>query len=223
VPLGPIVLAPALAWRRQACRSAAVRFSEPRRQSLAVGGAFAGLADDATATFANPAGLTQLGASEVSVEFRGSWVTTQFLQAGRLSGTVTNIGNDTIAGPVSGDSSGSHVGVGFAAGVYTHPSHRWVIAGYRHSWRVDQSFCRTACFADGPTGVTRATPAGRQSPGRHYGLRCVRLMGSRRSCRGSRFCRVYIRHELGLPPLRHGWVLRPPSRFSEPWTQTATP
>jgi len=61
-------------------------FLNPGAKSLAVGGAFAGLADDATATFANPAGLTQLGASEVSIEFRGSWVTTQFLQAGRLSG-----------------------------------------------------------------------------------------------------------------------------------------
>ncbi len=131
-------------------------FLNPGAKSLAVGGAFAGLADDATATFANPAGLTQLGASEVSVEFRGSWVTTQFLQAGRLSGTVTHEGDDTIAGPVFGDSSGSHFGVGFVAGVYTHPSHRWVIAGYRHELaRVDQRFLANGVFqTDGPTGVT---------------------------------------------------------------------
>ena len=132
-------------------------FLNPGAKSLAVGGAFAGLADDATATFANPAGLTLLGASEVSIEFRGSWVTTQFLQAGRLSGAVTNIGDDTIAGAVFGDSPGSHFGVGFAAGVYTHPSHRWVVAGYRHELaRVNQTFLSNGVFqTDGPTGVTQ--------------------------------------------------------------------
>ena len=95
---------------------------------------------------------SQLGASEVSFELRGTWVTTPFLQAGRLSGTVTNQGDDTIAGPVFGDSSGSHVGLGFIAGVYMHPSHRWVIAGYRHELaRVDQTFfCERRVSADGP-------------------------------------------------------------------------
>jgi hypothetical protein len=130
-------------------------FLNPGAKSLAVGGAFAGLADDATATFANPAGLVQLGASEVSFELRGTWVTTPFLQAGRLSGTVTNQGDDTIAGPVFADSAGSHVGPGFIAGVYMHPSHRWVIAGYRHELaRVDQTFFTNGVFqqlAGGPT------------------------------------------------------------------------
>jgi long-chain fatty acid transport protein len=131
-------------------------FLNPGAKSLAVGGAFAGLADDATATFANPAGLTQLGASEVSAELRGSWVTTEFLQAGRLSGTVTNQGDDTIAGPVFADSSGSHFGVGFLSGVYMHPSHRWVIAGYRHEFaRVNQAFVSNGVFQfDAQSGVT---------------------------------------------------------------------
>jgi long-subunit fatty acid transport protein len=126
-------------------------FLNPGAKSLAVGGAFAGLADDATATFANPAGLVQLGASEVSFELRSTWVTTPFLQAGRLSGTVTNQGDDTIAGPVFADSSGSHVGPGFIAGVYMHPSHRWVIAGYRHELaRVDQTFFSNGVFQQKP-------------------------------------------------------------------------
>jgi long-chain fatty acid transport protein len=127
-------------------------FLNPGAKSLAVGGAFSGLADDATATFANPAGLTQLGASEVSVELRGSWVTTQFLQAGRLSGAVTNQGADTIAGAVFADSSGSHGGVGFLAGVYTAPSRRWVVAGFRHELaRVDQTFLSNGVFQKDPT------------------------------------------------------------------------
>ncbi len=128
-------------------------FLNPGAKSLAVGGAFAGLADDATATFANPAGLVQLGASEVSLELRATWVTTPFLQAGRLSGTVTNQGDDTIAGPVFADSSGSHVGPGFIAGVYMHPSHRWVIAGYRHELaRVDQTFFSNGVFQQNAAG-----------------------------------------------------------------------
>src|SRR5260221_4817885 len=65
-------------------------FVNPGAKSLAIGGAFAGLADDATATFANPAGLTQLNASEVSIEARGIRMPTKFLQSGRLSGAVTN-------------------------------------------------------------------------------------------------------------------------------------
>ncbi len=122
-------------------------FLNPGAKSLALGGAFAGLADDATATFANPAGLTQLNASEISVEVRGSYLSTPFLERGRLSGVPSNIGTDTIAGPVFDDSTGSHVGLGFIAGVYAHPSHRWVIAGYRHELaRVDQTFVSNGVF-----------------------------------------------------------------------------
>lgn len=45
-------------------------FSDPGARSLGFGGAFIGLADDATAAFANPAGLVQLGKPEVSIEVR---------------------------------------------------------------------------------------------------------------------------------------------------------
>ena len=92
-------------------------FINPGAKSLALGGAFAGLADDATATFANPAGLPQLLASDVSVELRSSRVSTSFLRTGRLSGTISNQGIDTVQGPQFGDSVSSHVGVGFLAGV----------------------------------------------------------------------------------------------------------
>jgi long-subunit fatty acid transport protein len=127
-------------------------FVNPGAKSLALGGAFAGLADDATATFANPAGLTQLNASELSIEARGTRMPTKFLQGGRLSGTVTNEGDDTVVGPVFGDSVGSHFGAGFLAGVYTHTSHRWVIAAYRHELvRVDQSFLSNGAFQKDPT------------------------------------------------------------------------
>ena len=126
-------------------------FLNPGAKSLALGGAFAGLADDATATFANPAGLTQLNASEVSIEGRGSWVSTPFLAGGRLSGTPTGIGIDTVSSPIFTDSNGSHGGVGFLAGVYMHPSRTWVVAGYRHELaRVDQTFFSTGVFRKDP-------------------------------------------------------------------------
>src|SRR3954462_2969750 len=107
-------------------------FINPGAKSLALGGAFAGLADDATAAFANPAGLTQLEGPELSVELRGTRITSEFLQRGRLSGDLINAGVDTIQGPVFGASHGSNVGVGYFSGVYPGRSHKWVIAGYRH-------------------------------------------------------------------------------------------
>src|SRR5215471_4992157 len=129
-------------------------FLNPGAKSLALAGSFAGLADDATATFANPAGLVQLGASEVSIELRGSWTSSQFLAGGRLSGVPSNIGTDTIAGAIFGTEKGSHVGPGFLAGVYAHPSHRWVIAGYRHELvRVDQSFLSNGVFQQDPASI----------------------------------------------------------------------
>ena len=126
-------------------------FINPGAKSLALGGAYVGLADDATATFANPAGLTQLGASEVSAELRASRVVTPFLERGRLSGSLLNIGIDTVQGPVFANSTGTDVEPGFVSGVYVRPSHRWVVAGYRHALvRIDQSFLSQGVFQRAP-------------------------------------------------------------------------
>jgi long-subunit fatty acid transport protein len=148
-------------------------FLNPGAKSLAMGGAFAGLADDATAPFANPAGLTQLDRPELSVEFRGSRVRTSFLESGRLSGSITNEGTDTAQGAVFGTSTGSHLGIGFLAGVYV-PTRRlpstgrpnaaprlWVVAAYRHELvRVGQSFFSQGVFQQAPEELTarRDTP-----------------------------------------------------------------
>ena len=74
------------------------RFSNPGARSLAFGGAFVALADDATAVFSNPAGLVQLVRSEVSIEGRRSSSTTRFTAGGRLSGDPTGIGLDDVRG-----------------------------------------------------------------------------------------------------------------------------
>src|SRR5687767_7156758 len=45
-------------------------FATPGARSLALGGAFVGLGDDATSAFVNPAGLRSISRTEVSVEGR---------------------------------------------------------------------------------------------------------------------------------------------------------
>jgi hypothetical protein len=79
--------------RAQAGAPTIVRFSfsNPGARSLGFGGAFVALADDATAAFANPAGLVQLSRPEVSVE-GGLWnFSTPFTEGGRLSGLPSGI------------------------------------------------------------------------------------------------------------------------------------
>lgn len=61
-------------------------FSNPGAGSMALGGAFAAIADDATAAFANPAGLVQLVEPEISLEGRATSLETPFVAGGRASG-----------------------------------------------------------------------------------------------------------------------------------------
>ncbi|MBK8594528.1 MAG: outer membrane protein transport protein [Holophagales bacterium] len=89
-------------------RSFVLTFSNPGARSLAFGGAFAPLADDATAAYANPAGLVQLLRPEVSLELR-------------VSGSLEDDG--------SGEATVSRAnGVSFFSVVY--PMHRLSLALY---------------------------------------------------------------------------------------------
>ena len=54
------------------------RFNNPGARANAMGGAFIGLADDATAAYTNPAGLTILTEPEFSIEYKISEITTHF-------------------------------------------------------------------------------------------------------------------------------------------------
>ncbi len=81
------------------------RLANPGARSLGFGGAFAALADDATAAYANPAGLVQLVDPEISVELR-----------------VTVFSADEIAD--DRDASG----LGFAA--FVLPRKKWAVAVY---------------------------------------------------------------------------------------------
>ncbi len=88
-------------------------FSNPGARSLGFGGAFVALADDATAAFANPAGLTQLVEPEVSIEGRSWSYSTSFTRNGRASGEPTGLGVDTEPGIVRANSSEELKGLSF--------------------------------------------------------------------------------------------------------------
>ena len=104
-------------------------FSNPGARSMGFGGAFVALADDATAAFANPAGLVQLVEPEVSVEGRRRDYTTPFVRSGRLVGEATGIGLDQ-EGLRTGRSREELGGLSFLSFVW--PKKRWSLAFYRH-------------------------------------------------------------------------------------------
>ncbi len=105
-------------------------FSNPGARSLGFGGAFIGLADDATAAYTNPAGLTNLSKPELSFEGRYFLYRTEFLDRGHAFGTPTNNGEDTIAGEVTARSHDIKRSFSFLSFVY--PQDRWALAVYRH-------------------------------------------------------------------------------------------
>jgi long-subunit fatty acid transport protein len=62
----------------------------PGARSLGLGGAFTAVADDATAALANPAGLTNLTAAEVSFHVRNTDATVPFLDSDAYDSGVSN-------------------------------------------------------------------------------------------------------------------------------------
>ena len=105
-------------------------FSNPGARSLGLGGAFVALADDATAAWANPAGLVQISKPEISVEARHWSYATPFVAGGRTRGEPTGIGLDTTDGLQMGTSNFDTTGLAFLSFIY--PGDRWSLAFYRH-------------------------------------------------------------------------------------------
>src|SRR5215470_1211986 len=99
-------------------------FANPGARSLGMGGAFLGLADDATAAYTNPAGLTQLLEPEISVEGRHTSYSVPYLAGG--SYTVDPF--DT-SGLKSANADNSINNLSFLA--VTFPHERWSFAFYR--------------------------------------------------------------------------------------------
>ena len=118
--------------------------ANPGARSMGMGGAFVGLADDATAAYTNPAGLTQLVTPEISVEGRHTEYSIPHVTGGSAAFDPFNgSGIDT------GDADSSRTNLSFIAFVYPHE--RWSFAAYRDelvSFRTD--------FASNSDGVALA-------------------------------------------------------------------
>ena len=93
-------------------------FTNPGARSLGLGGAFAAFADDATAAFANPAGLVQITRPEVSFELRGRADVSAF--------------SDIAMGFEADTETNSASGIGFLSFVY--PRGNWRFAFYWHQF-----------------------------------------------------------------------------------------
>jgi long-chain fatty acid transport protein len=111
-------------------------FVNPGARSLGMGGAFIGLADDATTAYTNPAGLTQLRQPEVAIEGRHTAFSTPFVNGG----TVTTQPFSTAGLNVDDDESSSN-NVSYLSAVFPHD--RWAFAFYRHELARYQSHFRS--------------------------------------------------------------------------------
>jgi long-subunit fatty acid transport protein len=105
-------------------------FTPPGARSLAMGGAFVGLADDATAAYTNPAGLTTLAASEIGLEVRYTRFASLFTEGGHNAGPATGIGIDTVDGIVFGETTSNVFSPSFLS--YVFAGEGWSFSLYRH-------------------------------------------------------------------------------------------
>jgi long-subunit fatty acid transport protein len=102
-------------------------FANPGARSLGLGGAFIGLADDATAAYTNPAGLTQLVQFEVGAEFRHTQYDSEFAAGGSATFSPFSTAGVTTANADSTENGLSYFSVVF-------PMDRWSLALYRHEF-----------------------------------------------------------------------------------------
>lgn len=124
-------------------------FSPPGARSLAMGGAFVGRADDATASYANPAGLVQLREPEVSLEVRSATFAAS-------AGLPTPLPDGSVIPAEEAD--GRATGIQFVA--YVYPRKRWTLAVYRYQladYDVERRDGGTVAelFGDGLAGAYR--------------------------------------------------------------------
>ena len=124
-------------------------YSDPGARSMGFGGAFVALADDATAAFANPAGLTQLVKPEASIEGRHWSYSTPFTERGRVEGLPSGIGVDTVIGLRTATSDESVRGLAFLSLAY--PKGRWSFALFRHQLADFEFFSETQGLFGGGT------------------------------------------------------------------------
>ncbi len=96
--------------------------SPPGARSLGMAGAFVGRADDATAAFANPAGLVNLYSAEISIEGRDNEYDTSYTSGGTFPDMLETSTDSSSASNLSFASFATPVG------------ENWVLAAYRHQF-----------------------------------------------------------------------------------------
>jgi len=137
-------------------------FSNPGARSLGFAGAFAALADDATAAYANPAGLVQLTRPEVSFEARLWNRSPSFIAGGRAEGEPTGQGIDTQRGIVFGRDHSRELGPSFASVVI--PKGRWSFALYGHQLaNFQEQASSQGLFLTDEDGFLERFPASQES------------------------------------------------------------
>ncbi len=138
-------------------------FSNPGARSMGFAGAFAALADDATAAFGNPAGLVQLTKTEVSAELRLWDRSPTFLAGGRADSQASGVGVDTATGLEFARGNSSTLSLSYAAVVL--PKGRWSVAFYGNQLaRFAQAAESQGFFFDDspPAGAVGRFPGSRE-------------------------------------------------------------
>ena len=124
-------------------------FSDPGARSMGFGGAFVALADDATAAFSNPAGLTQILKPELSIEGRSWSYSTPYTEGGRAEGLPSGLGIDSTVGLRTATSDVDITGLSFLS--FVIPKGRWSLAFYRHDLANFEFFSETQGLFGGGT------------------------------------------------------------------------
>jgi long-chain fatty acid transport protein len=146
-------------------------FSPPGARSLGLGGAFLALADDATAAYANPAGLLQLHRPEVALEVRAAAFETTFVDGGSFNGTPTGTAAtfadgsniDAFAELVENSSTSRTAGLSFFS--VSYPRRDWAVALFRHELtRFAATIDRSAGFFFSTAGASGQEVRRRAAP-----------------------------------------------------------
>jgi len=143
------LLAPSPVAGQEAVVPLQFSFSDPGARSMGFGGAFVALADDATAVFSNPAGLTQLLRPEISIEARHWSYSTPYTEGGRVEGLPSGFGIDTMVGLRTATSEDELSGISFLSFVY--PKDNWSLALFRHQAANFEFFSETQGLFGGGT------------------------------------------------------------------------
>lgn len=128
-------------------------FVNPGARSLGMGGAFIGLADDATTAYTNPAGLTQLRQTEIAIEGRRTNFSTPYVNGGTVATQPFSTAGLDVA-----DANSSVNNVSYLSVVVPHD--RWAFAFYRHElsrFKSDFRSDRSAIINDFPLFQTSSS------------------------------------------------------------------